>query len=113
MCDRLIVGVSTDDLVSYKHKRAIIPFEERIEIIRNVKYVDLALPQRDMNKIEAWERLKFDIMFVGSDWHQTNKWQEYEAQFAKVGVKVIYFPYTDGTSSTLVNEVLLKLRSET
>ena len=44
MCDRLIVGVTVDDLVAYKNKRAVIPFEERIEIVRSCKYVDLAVP---------------------------------------------------------------------
>lgn len=110
MCDKLIVGVTTDELVSYKHKKAVIPFEERIEIVRNIECVDVAIPQRSMDKFEAWEKLKFDIMFVGDDWYATEKWEEYEKQFAEVGVKIIYFPYTQGTSSTLINEVLTNLR---
>ena len=64
MCDKLIVGVTTDELVSYKHKHAMIPFEERIEIVRNIKCVDVAIPQISMDKFEAWKKLHFDIMFV-------------------------------------------------
>ena len=45
MCDKLIVGVTTDELVSYKNKKALIPFNERIEIVRSIKFVDLAIPQ--------------------------------------------------------------------
>lgn len=45
MCDRLIVGVTVDELVSYKGKSAMIPFEDRIEIVRSIKYVDAAVPQ--------------------------------------------------------------------
>lgn len=110
MCDKLIVGVTTDELVSYKHKKAVIPFEERIEIVRSIECVDVAIPQRSMDKFEAWKKLKFDVMFVGDDWYATEKWEEYEKQFAEVGVKIIYFPYTQGTSSTLINEVLTNLR---
>lgn len=112
MCDKLIVGVTTDELVSYKHKKAVIPFEERIEIVRSIECVDVAIPQRSMDKFEAWRKLKFDVMFVGDDWYATEKWEEYERQFTEVGVKIIYFPYTQGTSSTLINEVLTNLRDE-
>lgn len=109
-CDYLIVGVSTDKLVRYKHKKAVIPFVERRKIISSLKYVDKVVSQNDMNKFEMWKKLKFDIMFVGSDWKNTVKWKNYEAQFKKVGVKIKYFNYTKGTSSTLINETLLNLR---
>lgn len=111
MCDKLIVGVSTDDLVSYKHKKAVIPFSERLEIIRNIKCVDAAIPQVDMDKFKVWEKLKFDVMFVGDDWYQSDKWKQFEEKFQKVGVKIVYFPYTKGTSSTLINETLQQLRA--
>lgn len=112
LCDKLVVGVTTDELVSYKNKKAVIPFEERLEIVRNVKCVDAAIPQSDMDKFKAWERLRFDVMFVGDDWFKSDKWQEYEEQFNSVGVRIVYFPYTTTTSSTLVNETLERLRSE-
>lgn len=111
-CDHLIVGVTTDDLVAYKHKRAIIPFEERIELIRSLRCVDEAVEQADMDKFAAWQRLGFDVMFVGDDWQGHPRWQAYEEQFAEVGVRIVYFPYTEGTSSTLINETLHRLRSE-
>ncbi|MDD2240286.1 MAG: adenylyltransferase/cytidyltransferase family protein [Kiritimatiellae bacterium] len=113
MCDQLIVGVTTDDLVAYKKKRAVIPFEERIEIVRSLQYVDSAVPQESMDKMEAWNRYHFDVMFVGDDWKNTPKWQQFEKQFSAVGVRIVYFPYTKGTSSTLINQVLLDLRSAT
>lgn len=109
-CDYLIVGVSVDDLVLYKHKRAVIPFEERIEIVRQIKYVDEAVPQFNMNKMEAWEKYHFNKMFVGDDWKGTDKWNKIEEEMRSVGVELVYFPYTKGTSSTLINQVLIKLR---
>lgn len=111
-CEYLIVGVSSDELVSYKNKRAVIPFEERIQIVQSIRYVDQAVPQYNMNKMEAWGKYHFDVMFVGDDWKNTEKWNNYEKEFNAIGVDIIYFPYTRNTSSTLLNETLLKLRAE-
>ena len=110
MCDKLIVGVTTDELVSYKNKKSVIPHNERMEIVRAIRYVDAVIPQEDMDKFEIWKKLKFDVMFVGDDWFNTPKWEEIEAKFKEVEVRIVYFPYTKGTSSTLLNETLKKLR---
>lgn len=105
-CDYLIVGVSTDDLVSYKNTKTIIPFEERIKIIESIKYVDAAVPQTNMDKIEAWKEHTFDVMFVGSDWKGTEKWNQFEKDFRKLGTEIVYFPYTEGTSSSRLKVAL-------
>lgn len=101
MCDKLIVGVSTDKLVRSKDKKAIIPFEERIEIVRAIKYVDLAIPQTTIDKAEEWQKLGFDRVFVGDDWFGHKDWNTYEAKLKPKGVKFYYFPYTEGISSSL------------
>ena len=111
-CDYLIVGVSTDDLVEYKGKRSVIPFEERKEIVEAIKYVDEVVTQENMDKLGAWKKYHFDVMFVGDDWKGTDKWNKIEKDLAEVGAKVVYFPYTKGTSSTLINETLIRLREE-
>ncbi len=110
MCDKLIVGVTADDLVSYKNKKVVIPHNERIEIVRAIEYVDSVVQQENMDKFEMWRKLKFDVMFVGDDWFDTQKWEEIEEKFKEVGVRIVYFPYTKGTSSTLLNDTLKKLR---
>lgn len=112
LCDKLIVGVTTDALVSYKNKRAVIPFEERIEIVRACRYVDLAVPQQSMDKMDAWQCYKFNLMFVGDDWYQTDKWNGLDQEFERLGVRIVYFPYTQSTSSTLINQTLERLRTE-
>ena len=61
LCDKLVVGVSTDDTVAYKNKKPVIPFEERIEIVRSIKYVDIVIPQEGTNKLEAWDKVKYDL----------------------------------------------------
>ncbi len=105
-CQYLIVGVTTDELVSYKGKTAIIPHNERMAIVESIRYVDKVITQDNMDKRSAWEKYKFDVMFVGSDWKGTDKWNTIEAEFKKIGVDVIYFPYTLHTSSTKLREVL-------
>ncbi len=112
MCDRLIVGVTNDELVSYKNKRSVIPFEERLEIVQSCKYVDLAVEQATMDKMDAFQRYKFNIMFVGDDWYKTDKWQGIDTELRENGVRVVYFPYTKTTSSTLINQTLQALRTD-
>ncbi len=106
MCDKLVVGVTTDDLVEYKGKRALIPFEDRIEIVRNCRLVDAAVPQYDMDKLKMCQKLGATVLFVGDDWYGTEKWKAYEAEFAKADIRIIYFPYTRGISSTKITEAL-------
>lgn len=112
-CDYLIVGVSTDELVqSYKNKTPIIPFEERCEIIKAIKFVDQVVPQLSIDKFDAWERLKFNKIFHGNDWKGSKLYLEIEEKFKRVGVEMVYFPYTNGTSSTLITETLNSIKCE-
>jgi glycerol-3-phosphate cytidylyltransferase len=106
-CEELIVGVTTDELVSYKNTEAIIPHDERMEIVKNIKGVSKVVSQETMDKMAAWKKLKFDVMFVGSDWKGTPTWNKYEKQFSEIGVDIVYFPYTKGTSSTKLREIIL------
>lgn len=109
-CDYLIVGITTDELaLSAKNKKPVIPFPERMEIIESIKFVDEVVPQTNYDKIEAWNNLKFDLMFVGNDWKGTDKWNQIEKDFNECGVEIIYFSYTSHTSSTILREVLDKI----
>ena len=80
MCDKLVVGVTVDELVKYKGKEAFIPFEDRIEIVRSIKYVDAAIPQYDMDKLTTCKKLGASYLFVGDDWYGTEKWNKYEEE---------------------------------
>ena len=107
-CDYLIVGVTTDELcLSYKHKAPIVPYEERRAIIEAIRYVDEVVPQIDRDKFGAWERLHFNRMFVGDDWKGSELFSTVEKRFTEVGVDIVYFPYTKGTSSTILREKIL------
>jgi len=111
LCDRLMVGVTTDELLlAEKQKHAVIPHHERMEIVRAIEHVDAVIAQDTMDKLAIWEKVRFDTMFVGDDWFDTPRWRELERDFEALGVKIVYFPYTKGTSSTLINEVLEERR---
>ena len=112
-CDRLIVGVSTDDVVlDYKGHAPIVPFAERVAIVKAIRYVDEVVPQTLMDKFAAWEKLHFNRLFHGNDWKGSAMYNEVEAKLKAVGVEVVYFPYTQGTSSTLLAERLRGWREE-
>lgn len=109
-CEYLIVGVSSDELVeSYKHKKPIVPFEERIEIVKAIKYVDEVFVQESMDKMIAWKILHFDVLFHGSDWKDSRMYDKIIEDLLKVGVDVVFLPHTEGVSSTLLTNVLHKI----
>ena len=113
LCDYLIVGVSTDELVQKdKGKTPVIPFSERMEIVSSIRYVDQVVPQPNKDKLTAWKTYQFDKMFVGSDWKGTSQWEQFEDQFKPLGVEIIYIPHTDGISSTKLTRVIKELLDE-
>lgn len=107
MCDYLIVGVSTDELIySYKGKWPVIPFEERIRIVESIKYVDRVIPQTTLDKMQAWDTLHFNALFHGDDWKGSALYNEIAAKLNEVGCALIFLPHTDGTSSSLLLQAL-------
>jgi glycerol-3-phosphate cytidylyltransferase len=100
--DILIVGVNSDELVTSYKSNPIIPFEERIALIRAVKGPDIVIPQYSLNHEDKIKKLKFDIFVVGDDW--TGKYDYLE----KKGVTVVYFPYGVGISSSSLKEHIYK-----
>ncbi len=106
-CDYLVVGVHKD--ASHKGKEVFIPLEERMEIVRNIKYVDQVITSEPEDcDVYIKNIIKYDLLFVGSDYKGTERFNRYEEYFADKGVKIIYFPYTQGTSSTQLRNYLLK-----
>ena len=106
-CDFLIAGVVSDEvLIAHKGVTPVIPLAERLEIVRNVRFVDAAFPALTADKLEIWRELRFDILFKGDDWRGTEEGNRLERDFAAVGVEVIYFPYTMSTSSSTLRRTL-------
>ena len=106
-CEYLIVGVSTDENVqTYKHKPPVIPYDQRAEIVHAIRYVDEVVPQENMDKFAAWEKLHFDVIFHGDDWKGSNMYDEIERKLKAVGCDMVFLPHTDGVSSTELVELI-------
>ena len=104
-CDYLVVGIHKD--ASHKGKSTFISYEERAEIVRSIKYVDQVIPsEREDCDVYLKGIVKYDYLFVGSDYKGTERFNRYEQIFADKDVKIIYFPYTQGTSSSQLREAL-------
>jgi len=109
-CDHLIAGVVADEILELtKGRRPIIPLAERLEIVRNISFVDEAVEEHVLDKLDAWRVKPFDVYFKGDDWKGTERARRLEIDFAKVGVEVVYLPYTMTTSSTLLRRALEEL----
>ena len=106
-CDYLVAGVVSDDRAfDAKGQAPIVPIAERLEIVRSIRFVDEAVVEDVHEKLEMWERIRFDVIIKGDDWRGTAKGDKLERDFAAVGVEVVYLPYTMHTSSTMLRRVL-------
>jgi len=109
-CDHLIVGISSDELVEqYKHKKPIIPFAHRMEIVSSLKVVDEVIVQSHRDKIKQYHDVGFDVMFVGDDWKGDPLFEAVEIELAKFGSTVEYFEYTKDVSSTKFSQILQEI----
>jgi glycerol-3-phosphate cytidylyltransferase len=112
-CDFLIAGVVTDEMLELtKGVAPIVPFAERLEIVRHISFVDDVHAESLPDKLDTWRTVGFDLYFKGDDWRGTERARRLEAEFAKVGVEVVYFPYTVHTSSTVLRLALQSLHRE-
>lgn len=102
-CDYLIVGVHKSG--AWKGKETYIPFEERCAIVESVKYVDKVI-ESFTEDADAYDALKFNKLFVGSDYKGSERFQRYEKYFSDKNVEIVYFPYTKGTSSTQLRDAI-------
>lgn len=102
-CEKLIVGVNSDQLVwQYKQKRPVINENERAEIIKALRYVDEVVICDTLKKTEMWNKVHFDAIFIGDDWKGNARWAQTEKDLAPLGADVVYLKHTDGISSTLL-----------
>lgn len=112
-CDFLIVGVNSDKLVKeYKKKTPIIPQEERMEIIKALKFADQVVLVNNRDKLDAYKKYKFNRIFVGDDWKNHPSYLVSQKQLTPYNVEFVFFPYTKTTSSTLIRKVIEDLYNQ-
>ena len=103
LCDYLIVGVNSDNLVqSYKHKEPVINELERAEIVRNIRAVDKCIVVDTLDKLELHDKLQFEAIFIGNDWYGNPRWMQTKDDLSKIDVDVVFLPHTDGISSSIL-----------
>ena len=106
-CDFLMAGVVADEvLIQHKTVTPVIPLDERMEIVRNVRFVDMVHAATIDDKAEIWKELRFNVVFKGDDWRGTEKGKKLQNDLAVLGVEVVYFPYTQATSSSVLRRTL-------
>ncbi len=112
-CDYLIAGVVSDErLIETKGRAPVVPLAERMEIVSHISYVDQVYAETLPDKLQVWEELGFNTFFKGDDWKGSARGQDLEERFGQVGVKVIYFPYTQQTSSSQLRAALEAIQAE-
>lgn len=110
LCDVLIAGVVSDELLqTQKGITPVVPLAERLEVVRSIRCVDEAYAAVHADKLDIWRELHFNFFFKGDDWQGTEEGLRLEREFAKVGVEVVYFPYTKSTSSTALRAALANI----
>ena len=108
-CEYLIVGVHGDEVVKeYKHHVPIINENDRRKIVASIKGVDEAVINQFRDKLKLWELYHFDVVFIGDDWKGTQRWNQFEKVLGKLGVDVVYVPYTKGISTTEIRRKIME-----
>ncbi len=104
-CEVLLVGVNSDKLVQeYKSKNPVIPENERLSIVDAIKSVDKSFIVDTLDKMHTQNLYKYDVVFIGDDWKNSERWLETEHDLNSIGVDVVFIPYTPGVSSTMLRK---------
>ncbi|CAN5348547.1 adenylyltransferase/cytidyltransferase family protein [soil metagenome] len=106
-CDHLVVGVGSDEYAEQlKGRLPVVPCDERIDIVSALGIVDEVVIDRSEDKSAVWHQRPFDVIFKGDDWSGTPKGYRLEKAMSALNVDVVYFPYTQHTSSTILRSFL-------
>lgn len=110
-CEYLMVGVLTDEEVQrWKPNKPFIPFEERIQIVESIRYVDevVKVTSENITRMDSWNRYHFDCQFSGSDYANNEGWLWDQQQLRAVGSDIVFLPYTQTTCSTKIKALIEK-----
>ena len=105
-CEFIRIAVLSDELVmKFKQKYPVIPLDERMEILRSVRYVDEVVPiYDDPSRLIEFDRRPFDCFFSGDDYSENEYWKWEKNELRKRGSDIVFFPYTESQSSTKIRE---------
>ena len=115
-CKYLRIGVLSDKLVhEFKHIYPIIPQDERMEILRALRYVDeviLLESRKEVSRLYEWHKRPFDCFFSGDDYADNTYWAWEKEELKKLGADMVFFPYTKKRSSSMIRKELQEKGNE-
>ncbi len=112
-CEILIVGINSDNLVKrYKNKTPVINEMDRKKIIENIKSVNKAIIVETLDKVELFNDIKFNAVFIGDDWKGDERWEKTKRDLKKLDVDVMFIPYTKNISSTFLKKEVINVIDE-
>jgi len=106
--DILIVGVATDRLAEEYKRKPIIPFEQRMEIVEAVRYVDTVVSYDSLDVTNLLKNLDVDVMVVVEDWGGFPEQKQYRMYLEENNKRLIRIPYTQGVSTTAIRERVIE-----
>jgi rfaE bifunctional protein nucleotidyltransferase chain/domain len=103
--DIVVVGVASDEVVnSYKPNVPVIPLEERMEMLKALRCVDVVRPYHKLEYVSACEEIKPDIFVVGEDWGNNPHNKDVESYLKSIGSKIVQVNYNPKTSSSKIKQ---------
>ena len=106
--DYLIVGVSTDSLISkYKNIKPTIRYKDRVAIIKELKCVNKVIKQRTFFDIKQLRKYKISTIVLGDDW-KGKSFPELENCLKELNIKILYMPYTQRLSTSAIKEKIIR-----
>lgn len=106
-CDYLIVGVNADNLVeNYKHKTPVVKEDDRVEIVSSISAVNECMVVKTLDKLDAHKKFHFNTIFIGDDWKGNPRWERTIIDMDKLGVDLVFIPYTNGIFSSVLKELI-------
>lgn len=113
-CDYLIVAVGTDEfMLQRKNHPSVLSFEQRVAIMKSIKYVDEVVPEENLDKVAAYKKYHFDVMFAGDDHINELVYVESEKVLKQLGADTIYIPRHYPTSSTKLRKRAYEIERNT
>lgn len=109
-CEYLIVAVGTDEFMHQrKHRESVLTYDQRATIIKSIRYVDKVVPETDLDKIAAYKKYHFDVMFAGEDHQNEELYIEAASILKSFGVDTIFVPRSIAISSTLIRKRIIQI----
>lgn len=111
-CEYLIVAVGTDEFMTKrKHRESILSYNQRVEVVEAIRYVDKVVPETDLDKIAAFQKYNFNVMFAGDDHIDEPVYIEAVQRLKEYGVDTIYIPRRKQISSTDIRHKINRIKT--